>query len=367
MATNVDFDNLILRINAATDTLEVAVDTINNSVGDMEDAVLEAQGYASAASDSANTASNAVSTVEGLIEDLEQAVIIEEAPIDGKQYARINASWQEVVASGGGGGEGTVTSVNNITPDEEGNVTLSAEDVGALPDSYTPDWTDIENKPSFSTVATTGDYNDLTNKPSIPTQGITSIIAGDNITVDNTNPLQPVISATGGGGAEPFPYQYAPTQWSNTTDIYYGNAALIGSPPNPVYALNRWPAESPTAPLAAGSIRYWTGSDLINLYTAMIGNNTTVTEAIISQLPYGARFTMSINASKVPESASTGNIQLIFEVLPATGRPCRVTMFRQATNVSGENWEDMTKVWYYVPTTNTIYAIPSGSSKQLGS
>ena len=31
------------------------------------------------------------------------------------------------------------------------------------------DWDDVENKPSFATVATTGDYDDLLNKPTIPT------------------------------------------------------------------------------------------------------------------------------------------------------------------------------------------------------
>lgn len=30
------------------------------------------------------------------------------------------------------------------------------------------DWNDVENKPNFATVATSGSYNDLTNKPVIP-------------------------------------------------------------------------------------------------------------------------------------------------------------------------------------------------------
>ena len=32
----------------------------------------------------------------------------------------------------------------------------------------TPDWSDIQNKPNFATVATSGDYDDLINKPTIP-------------------------------------------------------------------------------------------------------------------------------------------------------------------------------------------------------
>lgn len=35
--------------------------------------------------------------------------------------------------------------------------------------SGSTDWSDIQNKPNFATVATSGDYNDLTNKPTIPT------------------------------------------------------------------------------------------------------------------------------------------------------------------------------------------------------
>ena len=34
--------------------------------------------------------------------------------------------------------------------------------------SGSTDWSDIQNKPNFATVATSGDYNDLQNKPSIP-------------------------------------------------------------------------------------------------------------------------------------------------------------------------------------------------------
>lgn len=35
--------------------------------------------------------------------------------------------------------------------------------------SGSTDWSDIQNKPNFATVATSGDYNDLQNKPTIPT------------------------------------------------------------------------------------------------------------------------------------------------------------------------------------------------------
>lgn len=61
-------------------------------------------------------------------------------PTKGNSYAFLvfnNGSWQPLSFSGGGGG-GPVS------------------------------WNDIENKPDFATVATSGSYNDLNDKPTIP-------------------------------------------------------------------------------------------------------------------------------------------------------------------------------------------------------
>ena len=43
-------------------------------------------------------------------------------------------------------GSGAVSSVNNELPDQNGNVTLTANDVGAMPDSYQPPVTSVQNK-----------------------------------------------------------------------------------------------------------------------------------------------------------------------------------------------------------------------------
>ena len=65
---------------------------------------------------------------------------------------------------------GTVTSVNNTSPDGSGNVTLSIPAT-----QVNSDWNavsgvaEILNKPSLATVATSGSYNDLSNQPTIPT------------------------------------------------------------------------------------------------------------------------------------------------------------------------------------------------------
>jgi hypothetical protein len=43
------------------------------------------------------------------------------------------------------------------------------EQIVNIPEGGVSDWADIENKPTFATVATSGSYNDLSNKPTIPT------------------------------------------------------------------------------------------------------------------------------------------------------------------------------------------------------
>lgn len=66
------------------------------------------------------------------------------------------------------------------------------------------DLADSSVQPSdLSAVATSGSYNDLSNKPTIPVLPSTiveSIVAGTNVSVDNTDPSNPVVSASGGGG-----------------------------------------------------------------------------------------------------------------------------------------------------------------------
>lgn len=66
---------------------------------------------------------------------------------------------------------GTVTSVNNTSPDANGNVAISIPAA-----QVNSDWNansgvaEILNKPTLATVATSGSYNDLTDKPTIPTK-----------------------------------------------------------------------------------------------------------------------------------------------------------------------------------------------------
>ena len=91
-----------------------------------------------------------------------------------------DGTFAEVVymsGGGGGGGGGLVNSVNGIAPDVDGDIVVTFQDVGALPDSYVPTWASITGKPStfaptIGTTATTakaGNYvpawGDVTGKP----------------------------------------------------------------------------------------------------------------------------------------------------------------------------------------------------------
>ena len=173
MATNQDFEDLINRITVATNTLEVDVSAINEGASDVRQAVTDAQAAAASASSSASvataqasiasasaiTATNEANRAEQIAEDLLASAPFDEAPQDGQTYGRNNASW--VVVSGGG--TGTVQSVNNIEP-VDGNITLTASDVGALPNTYVPDWADIANKPTtFAPSAHTHAASDVTS------------------------------------------------------------------------------------------------------------------------------------------------------------------------------------------------------------
>lgn len=173
MATNADFDALIVRITTATNTLETDVATINEGASDIEASVTAAQLAATQAGASATTATtqagNAAASAtqaQALVTALEAAVIIEEAPVDGNTYGRNNAAWVEITAGGG-----AVDSVNGQT----GVVVLTASDVGAKPSSYVPAWSEVTGKPT-------------TFAPIIGTTSTTAL-AGDTVIPTNTNQL----------------------------------------------------------------------------------------------------------------------------------------------------------------------------------
>lgn len=200
MATNADFNALIARITTATNTLEADVITITEGASDIDASVAAAQlaeanaeaaasnaaaqvtlaanqvtlaaGQVTLATNQANAAAASVVEAQALVTELEASVILEEAPVDGQQYARQDASWTVVTS---GGGSGTVQSVNNVEPDVDGNITLTAANVGAKDASYVPTWTEVTGKPT-------------TFAPIIGTTATTAL-AGNTVIPTNTNQL----------------------------------------------------------------------------------------------------------------------------------------------------------------------------------
>lgn len=202
MSNVTDFAALIVRIDAATDQLEMDVMELEKLINDAEGAVSDeltelvrqATAAANAASMSAQTATQAansasISNNNAAIEanraaaqvQLAQAEVtkainqvqlakdqvtlattqanrakteadraqsiatallasapFQEAPTDGRTYGRNSAQWV-VVEGGGSGGTGTVTSVNGVQPDNTGNVSITIPVVPTLVSAFTND------------------------------------------------------------------------------------------------------------------------------------------------------------------------------------------------------------------------------------
>lgn len=220
MATNADFNTLITRITTATNTLEADVLTITEGASDIEASVVAAQqaatqsassagsaaaqvplaaaqvtlaaGQVTLATTQANKAANSAAQAKALVDGLESAVVIKEAPKDGQQYARQDGNWSVVVSSGGGGG-GAVDSVNGKT----GVVVLDAADVGAKPASYVPTWTEVTGKPTtFAPIIGTGATQAMAGNTVIPTN-TNQLTNGAGFVTATTAPVRSVAGKTG--------------------------------------------------------------------------------------------------------------------------------------------------------------------------
>ena len=174
MATNADFDALIVRITTATNTLEADVITLTEGAADIEDSVIAAQTAATNSAASATAAAGSVTAAQAAVtaattqatnasnsataantaktdtqaikvetqaiaDNLLATAPFQEAPTDGGIYGRQNAGWALVDT----GGATPVTAVNGNLPDGTGNVTL------AIPDATS----DLTNDSGFITAA----------------------------------------------------------------------------------------------------------------------------------------------------------------------------------------------------------------------
>ena len=214
MATNQDFNTLIGRIDAATDTLETNVITLTQSGSDVAQQVLVAQAAATTAQQEATVATTKATTATTQATKAEQQAAVatqaktdalaavteakalapfQEAPKDGSVYGRKDGTWSVVT---GGGGSGTVVSVNDVLPDLQGNVTLT------IPEQVPSDWNAVSgkgvilNKPTLFSgnyadltgkpTLFSGSYTNLTNKPTIPTN-TNQLTNGSNFIADAPN------------------------------------------------------------------------------------------------------------------------------------------------------------------------------------
>lgn len=154
-----------------------------------------------------------------------------------------------ISATTGGGGSGTVTSVNGETPDEFGNVELELfsgdyDDLENKPTLSTVatsgDYNDLLNKPTLATVATTGDYDDLLNKPDIPVVHVTEApIDGNQYARQNGG--WSIVSGGGGGGGSSFStpvtisassYALSPSDTNKYLMLTNSNGCSITIPPD---------------------------------------------------------------------------------------------------------------------------------------
>jgi len=214
MATNQDFDALIVRIGTATNTLETSVQAVSEGATDVAEGVAQAQAAATASQASAtaaaasNTAAQAAVTAattqatnagnsataanqaktdtqaikvetQAIADNLLATAPFQEAPTDGGIYGRQNAGWALVDT----GGATPVTAVNGITPDGSGNVTV------AIPDATS----DLTNDSGFITAA---------EVPAAPVQE--APVDGKQYARKDAGWSEVVSS--GGGGAWPAPF-----------------------------------------------------------------------------------------------------------------------------------------------------------------
>jgi hypothetical protein len=303
MATNQDFDTLINRISVATDTLESSVNLIDGTAVEIQNveqtvlqykneaqqAVADAQAAAGDSSVSATEAQQAFNDAAALVTQLEQAVIIEEAPKDGEVYGRKDGEW---VIAGSGGGSGTVTSVNTIGPDAQGDVTLTAADVGAKEDTYVPTWTEVEGKPSFASVATTGEYADLRNKP------VLAPVATSGSYTDLTDtPTIPTATSelTNDSGF----ITSAPAFPTNTDTLYDGADYL-----------SEWVSKNPHKLAPLNYIAYYAGGRFIQGEDVFYGSNRDISQITPAKYEFGtSSFSQGplVGKSGVIEVADTFN------------------------------------------------------------
>ena len=262
MATNQDFNDLIERIETATETLESDVALVGDATADIAQAVEDSENAAIAANQSYVDA-------QLLVTQLESAVILDEAPIDGQQYAREDGEW--TVVTGGPGGS--------------------------------VDWDDVDNKPSFATVATTGDYEDLDNTPILATVAT----SGDYEDLDN----KPTIPSFGTVASRDVVTGNTDTTTTSIPTVAWINYKGYGDV--------RLGADAPVS----GGLAVWqlNGTKLLKQYTASSGDEfirVNATGVVSSRTPVQVKSDLSLG-TVVDADVVTGNGDTTTTRIPTVG------------------------------------------------
>ena len=306
MATNQDFNNLITRVDEATTQLELNVATLADSTTDVTQSVTEAKGYATdakaskvsseqsatTATQQATKATTEANRATQAVEDAKALAPFNEAPKNGQTYGRKDGLWSIVEASGGGG-VGTVTSVNNVQPDVTGNVTIS---IPQPVEQVNADWNAVSgkarilNKPTIPVVPT--NVSSFTND-----SGYLKDAPKDSKQYARKDGAWAVVEASGGGGSN---LGYA----TKEPDWYYDGASGTN-----------WLKQNPFEPIQLSKVASWVmgnykiGAELINadgLINIPSGRYWfTTTDFTVAPLQSTRGY---IEVIEVPDSTSTTNI-----------------------------------------------------------
>lgn len=333
MATNQDSNNLITRVNEATTQLELNVATLAESSTDVTQAVTEAQAYATdakaskvsseqsatTATQQATKATTEANRATQAVEDAKALAPFNEAPKNGQTYGRKDGLWSIVESSGGGGGVGTVTSVNNVAPDKTGNVTIN---IPQPVEQVNADWNalsgkaQILNKPTIPSEQVNADWNAVNgkarilNKPTIPVvpTNVSSLNNDAGYLKDAPKDSKQyarkdgawaeVEASGGGGGGSNLGYATKEPDW------YYDGASGTN-----------WLKQNPFEPIQLSKVASWVtgnykiGADLMNadgLINIPSGRYWfTTTDFTVAPLQSTRGY---IEVIEVPNSTSTTNI-----------------------------------------------------------
>lgn len=358
MATNADFDALIVRITTATNTLEQDVAIITEGTENVSESVAAAQLAASqaqasqagadssastattqanAAAGSATTATNEANRAQDIADSLLASAPFQEAPEDGNVYGRKDGGWS-VVTDGGGGGGGAVDSVNGQT----GTVVLTAADVGAKPSSYVPAWAEVTGKPAtFAPTLGTTAATALAGNTIIPTN-TNQLTNGAGFVTDATAPVRSVAGKTGVvtlAGEDITSGVVAPARLGTgtpTADLVLKGDGTWGSVPAPTggYSIpsagynggyiTQWPFANPNQAAQLSLFGEYIEGDWVE------GAALLNTQDGVNALPVGNYWFPAGAFAGTPFAAQPGNVEI--RKLNATNQTAVVTTFTAPVN-----------------------------------